>query len=339
MAGSDGGAGNAAARGTGRAIVGGRRPFRFGVIGEGVRDREGLLATARAAEAAGYDTFLLRDHLIAEPFGPQLAPLVALAAVAGTTARLRLGTLVLANDFRRPAVLAKEAATLDLLSGGRFELGVGAGWLREEYGRAGIPFDAAGVRVGRFGEGVRALKGLLGGGAASFAGSHYALDALETFPGPTQRPRPPILIGAGSRRMLGIAGREADIVGILTSSVASGTLASDPAGMGPAAVEEKLGWVRAGAGARFGEIELSLVPSIVVAGDERAAAARFAAERGWDGVGVDETLAMPSVFVGTVERIAGEMRARRERYGFSYYVVSDAALTAFAPVVAALAGT
>ena len=317
----------------------GARPFRFGVIGEGVRTREGLLAAARAAEAAGCDTFLLRDHLIAEPFGPQLAPLVALAAVAGATERLRLGTLVLANDFRHPAVLAKEAATLDLVSGGRFELGIGAGWLREEYGRAGIPFDAAGVRVGRFEEGVRALKVLLGGGAASFVGKHYALDGLETFPAPVQRPRPPILIGAGSRRMLGLAGREADTVGILTSSVASGTLESDPAGMGPAAVEEKLGWVRAGAGPRFEEIELSLVPSVVVARDERVAARRFAAEQGWDGVGVEEVLAMPSVFVGTVERIAETMVRRRERYGFSYYVVSNGALTAFAPVVAALAGT
>jgi alkanesulfonate monooxygenase SsuD/methylene tetrahydromethanopterin reductase-like flavin-dependent oxidoreductase (luciferase family) len=134
--------------------------------------------------------------------------MVALAAAAGATRTLRVGTLVLDNDWRHPVLLAKEAATLDLLSGGRFEVGIGAGWLREEYRRAGMPFDAPGVRVGRFEESLRVLKGLLAGPAFTFAGAHYSVTGLEGFPRPVQRPRPPILVGAGSKRMLGIVNRD-----------------------------------------------------------------------------------------------------------------------------------
>jgi probable F420-dependent oxidoreductase len=182
-----------------------RRPFRFGVLGERIRSCDGLLAQARRAEALSYATLLLRDRFMREPFGDQLAPMVALAAAAGATRTLRVGTLVLDNDWRHPVLLAKEAATLDLLSGGRFELGIGAGWLGEEYRRAGMPFDAPGVRVGRFEESLRVLKGLLAGPAFTFAGAHYSVTGLEGFPRPVQRPRPPILVGAGSKRMLGIA--------------------------------------------------------------------------------------------------------------------------------------
>jgi len=167
------------------------RPFRFGVLGEHARTPGALVGTARAAEAAGYVTFLLRDHLVAEPFGHQLAPLVALATVAAATTTLRVGTLVLANDFRHPAVLAKEVATLDVLSGGRFELGIGAGWLRDEYARAGLGFDRAGVRIDRLEEALRVLKDLLGGGPVTVEGDHYALAGLANFPRPAQRPRPP----------------------------------------------------------------------------------------------------------------------------------------------------
>ena len=137
----------------------GQRPFRFGVVGEGIRSGEQLAAEARRAEALGYATLLLRDHFVPEPFGDQLAPTVALMAAAGATRTLRLGTMVLDNDYRHPVLLAKEAATLDLLSGGRFELGVGAGWLRDEYERAGMRLDAPGVRVARLGESLQVLKG------------------------------------------------------------------------------------------------------------------------------------------------------------------------------------
>ena len=314
------------------------RPFRFGVLGETLRSREDLVETARAAERLGYATFLIRDHFVAEPFGHQLAPLAALATVAAVTETLRIGTLVLDNDYRHPVVLAKEAATLDLLSGGRLELGLGAGWLRAEYEQAGIPFDRAGVRIDRFVEGLRVLKGLFADGPLTFAGDHYAIAGLDSFPRPVQRPHPPILVGAGGRRMLTIAAREADIVGILTASVASGVLSSDPAERSAANVEQKVEWVRQAAGDRFPEIELSLVASVALAVDARPAAERYARAQGWSGVPVEQVLDMPSVLAGPVDQIVEQLRARRERFGFSYYVVSDRVMADFAPVVARLAG-
>jgi probable F420-dependent oxidoreductase len=316
----------------------GPRPFRFGVIGEGIRSAGELLAEARRAEALGYSTLLLRDHFVPEPFGDQLAPMVALAAAAGATRTLRVGTLVLDNDYRHPVLLAKEAATLDLLSGGRFELGMGAGWLREEYRRAGMPFDAPGVRVGRLEESLRVVKGLLAGPAVTFKGGHYTVDGITGFPAPVQRPRPPILVGAGSRRMLGIAGREADIVGILPRALPAGTISGDLSERSAAAVAEKVGWVREAAGERFGEVELSMVVSVRLARDHREAAERLAAEQGWGGAAAGRVLEMPSVFLGSVERIVDQMQARRERYGFSYHVVSDGAMDTIAPVVERLAG-
>jgi probable F420-dependent oxidoreductase len=220
------------------------RRFRFGVVGEGIRSGEQLAAEARRAEALGYATLLLRDHFVPEPFGDQLAPTVALMAAAGVTRTLRLGTMVLDNDYRHPVLLAKEAATLDLLSGGRFELGVGAGWLRDEYERAGMRFDAPGVRVARLEESLQVLKGLLAGSAFAFSGVHYTVAGLESFPRPVQRPHPPILVGAGSRRMLGIAGREADIGGILPRALPNGTISEDLSERSPETIDRKLDWVR-----------------------------------------------------------------------------------------------
>jgi probable F420-dependent oxidoreductase len=314
------------------------RPFRFGALGERIRSGEELVATARRAEALGYATLLLRDHFVPEPFGDQLAPMVALTAAAGATRTLRVGTLVLDNDYRHPVLLAKEAATLDLLSGGRFELGIGAGWLREEYRRAGMPFDAPGVRVGRLEESLRVLKGLLAGGPLEFAGAHYAVTGLEGFPPPVQRPRPPILVGAGSRRMLGIAGREADIVGILPRALPDGTISEALSERSPATIAEKVGWVREAAGDRFDRVELSMVATVLVAADHAAAAERLAVEEGWGGGAAERVLEMPSVFLGPVERIVDQLQARRERYGFTYYVVPDGAMEAVAPVVERLAG-
>src|SRR5262250_1143445 len=146
------------------------RPFRFGLLGESVRSAKELVETARRAEEAGFATFLLRDHFIEEPFGHQLAPLTALATVAGATSRLRVGSLVLANDYRHPVVLAKEVATLDALSGGRVELGLGAGFSQAEYAQAGLRFDSPGVRVDRLEEALRVLKGLFAAGPLTFAG-------------------------------------------------------------------------------------------------------------------------------------------------------------------------
>ena len=199
-------------------------------------------------------------------------------------------------------------------------------------------YDSPGVRIGRLAEGIAVLKGLFADGPLTFAGEHYAIEGLEGFPKPTQRPHPPILIGGGNRRILRLAGREANIVGILTTSVATGTVVDATDERLPAAVEQKIAWVREGAGERFPGIELSLIPTIIIDDDRRGRAERLIAERGWSGVTVEEVLAMPSLLIGTVEEIAGDLVARRERYGFSYYIVADGEMEEFAPLVGRLAG-
>jgi probable F420-dependent oxidoreductase len=313
------------------------RRFRFGVIGEDIRTREQLVAEARRVEALGYSTLLLRDHLVSEPFGEQFAPMVGLMAAAAATSTLRVGTLVLDNDYRHPVLLAKEAATLDALSGGRFELGLGAGWLRDEYERAGLSFDPAGVRVDRLHESIRILKLLLSGSSATVKGNHYSVTGLATFPGPAQRPHPPILVGAGSRRMLGIAGLHADIVNILPKALPNGTISDDLSERSPATVARKVGWIREAAGERFGELELGMVASVAIGEDGQRVAERLAVERGWGAAAAERVLEMPSVLAGPVERITDELPARRERLGLSYYIVSNADMDAAAPVVERLA--
>jgi probable F420-dependent oxidoreductase len=316
-----------------------KRTFRFGVVGEGIRSGPELVATARRAEELGYDTLLLRDHFVAAPFGDQLAPMVALMAAAAATRTLRVGTLVLDNDYRHPVLLAKEAATLDLLSGGRFELGIGAGWARDEYERAGMAFDPPGIRVDRLEEAVRVLKGLVAGSALTFPGHHYSVTELQSFPMPAQRPHPPILIGAGSGRMLSIAGREADIVGILPRALPDGTISDDLQERSPAAIAQKVEWVRQAAGDRFGQVELSAMVSVVVADNHHKAAEQLAVERGWGSEAAGAILEMPSILVGSVDRIADDLQARRDRFHLSYYVVSDEDMEAFASVVDRLTGT
>ena len=314
------------------------RPFRFGLLGENVRSAKELVDTAHRAEEAGFATFLLRDHFIAEPFGHQLAPLAALATVAAATTRLRVGTMVLCNDYRHPVLLAKEVATLDLLSDGRFELGLGAGFSRPEYEAAGLPYDPAGVRVDRLAEALQVLKGLFGATPCTFAGRFYTVTHLDAFPKPVQQPHPPLLVGAGGRRMLAIAAREANIIGLQTASLGTGRITSDASGLLAETIAEKIGWVRQEAGARFDQIELSILASVVAAEDRRAAAERLVRERGWDGLPLERVFEMPSIFIGSVARIVDEMQARRERYNISYYVVRDGQLEMVAPIVACLAG-
>jgi probable F420-dependent oxidoreductase len=315
------------------------RPFRFGVFGEHARSPEALLSTARRAEDAGYSTFLIRDHFIEAPFGHQLAPLAVLTAVAAATTRLRVGSLVLSNDYRHPVMLAKEIATLDVLSNGRVELGLGAGFSKAEYDGAGIPFDPPGVRVGRLEEAIHVLKGLFGEGPLTFVGKHYVVTSLDGFPKPVQDPRPPLLIGAAGKRMLSIAAREADIIGFQTVSTANGTMADDPCGRLAPAVAQRVEQVRQVAGGRFGEIELSMVATVVFTEQRSQAAERLARDRGWKDISAEQVLEMPSIFIGSLDHIVDEMRDRRERYGFSYYVVLDQAMDKVAPIVARLVGT
>lgn len=315
-----------------------QRPFRFGVICERMDTHLAWVTMARQIEQAGYATLLLRDHFVAEPFGDQFAPLVALMAAAAATSELRVGSLVLDNDYRHPVLLAKEAATLDVLSQGRLELGLGAGWARDEYEQAGISFDSPGVRVSRLQETLQILKGLWSAEPLTFPGAHYHIDQLKGFPRPVQRPHPPLLVGAGGRRMLELAAREADTIGFLMGDYSTGVGIDDPRTRLESAVEQKLAWVRQAAGERFKSLELSLVLTVVITGKRQEAAERIARARGWKDVSAQQILQMPALVIGSVEQIVEQLCWRRERYGFSYYIVTDRQVQHCAPVVARLAG-
>jgi probable F420-dependent oxidoreductase len=314
------------------------RVFRFGVINEQMSSRADWVAQARQVEELGFATFLIRDHFVPDYFGDQFGPVAALMTAANVTQTLRIGTLVFDNDYRHPVLLAKEAATLDLLSDGRFELGLGAGWLRVEYGQVGIPFDPAGIRISRLEEAIQIIKGLFAEEPLTFSGNHYTIAGLNGYPKPAQRPHPPLLIGGGQKRMLMVAGREANTVGIMTTSVASGALSDDPQERLAPSVAQKVEWVRQGAGDRFDQVELSTVLSPIITDHRRRQTEQFIREHGWVGITVEQVWEMPTVFIGSVEQIVEDIQRRREQYGFSYYVLADEDMETFAPVVARLAG-
>jgi probable F420-dependent oxidoreductase len=258
-------------------------------------------------------------------------------AAADATETLRIGTLVWCNDYRHPAVLAKEAATLDLLSDGRLELGLGAGWMTTDYVQAGIPLDPPGVRIERMTESVDILRGLFTPGPVEHHGRHYTIDGLEGSPQPVTPGGPPLLLGGGGPRMLRTAGRLADIVGV-NPNLAPGAITAETAQDATAErYDQKLAWVREGAGSRFDQIELQVRTFIVSVTDDRKGVSEALSA----GLGMtpEEGLASPLAMVGTPAQIAEDLRERRERWGFSYVVVAVEELDAFAPVVAELAGT
>jgi probable F420-dependent oxidoreductase len=308
------------------------RPFRFGIQLVTAPDGAAWAAKARRAEELGYSTVFLPDH-----FDDQLAPVPALVAAADATTDLRVGALVFDNDYKHPVVLAKEAATIDLLSGGRLELGIGAGWQRTDYDRAGIPYDPPGVRIDRMEEALPILKGLLAGETVDVTGEHYTVSGLTGTPLPVQRPHPPLLIGGGGRRVLSIAAREADIVGI-NVNLAAGEVGPDAGPNATAeATAEKVGWVRDAAGDRFDDIELNVLVFFAVVTDDRAGTAEAMAH-GFN-VSADQALRIPHAVVGTVDEICADLEERRDAFGLSYVVFSQDAMEAMAPVVARLAGT
>ena len=310
------------------------RPFRFGLEVRPAASKDDWAAKARRAEDTGYAILLLPDHL-----GDHFAPGPALMAAADVTTTLRLGSYVFDNDFRHPVVLAKEAATIDVLTGGRFELGLGAGWRASEYQQAGIPFDAASVRVERTEETLRIIKGLFSDGPVDFTGKYYTITHLEGFPKPVQRPHPPILIGGGSKRMLSIAGHEADIVSLNFRARESGRV--DMTSM-----EQKLTWVRQAAGDRFNDLELNLHTFAVVVTDRPQEAAQqvatfmraFIRATEGDAITAEQVLASPHFLIGSVDQISEELLSYREKYGISYITVHEKDMDAFTPVMARLAG-
>jgi probable F420-dependent oxidoreductase len=309
------------------------RPFRFGVQANGSGDRAEWTELARRIEANGYSTMTMPDH-----FADQLAPVPALQCAADATTTLRLGALVYDNDYKHPVVLAKELATMDVLSDGRVEIGLGAGWMRSDYDQSGISYDPPGVRVDRFIEGLAVVKGALAGEPFSFHGEHYRIEQLCGTPRPIQTP-PPVLIGGGGPRVLRFAAREADIVGInatLTSGAIDGSTFES---MTAAAVDSKVALVRdtAVAAGRAAEIEMNIRAFMVIVTDDASTAYEDLAR--FTGAPVEVIRDSPFALVGPPSKLIEDLRARRERWGFSYVIVGQGEVDSFAPVVAALAGT
>jgi len=308
------------------------KPFRFAVQTHSAADPKAWRDRARHIEALGYSTMYIPDH-----FGDQYAPLVALTVAAEATDTLNVGALVFDNDYRHPVVLAKEIATLDLISAGRVECGIGAGWLKTDYDESGMAYDSPGVRVSRMEEGIAVMKALWSEGTATFKGEHYTVINAQGLPRPHTTPHPKILIGGGGKRVLSIAAREADIVGV-NPNLKSGYIGPEVAES--AKVEyfhERLGWVRDAAGGRFDELELQVLTFVAQIVPNRRE--MFENLAPLFGITADEAEQVPLVMVGTVDEICDTLRQRRETFGFNYIVVQADAYEAFAPVVAKLAGT
>jgi probable F420-dependent oxidoreductase len=308
------------------------RPFRFGVQLAGPADARAWVEQARTIEDLGYSTVTMPDH-----FTDQLAPMPALSAAAAVTTTLRIGALVFDNDYKHPVVLAKELATQDVLSGGRVEVGLGAGWMASDYLAAGMPYDRPGVRIDRFEEALVVIKGAFADGPFSFAGEHYTITDYDGQPTPVQRPHPPILIGGGGPRVLSVAARQADIVGI-NGSLTAGVVGPEAiATMTLEAVVDKLAVVRRAAGDRIDDIELNIRTFFVSVTDDRAT--RLGDVAAMIGVDPEMVAASPFALVGSTDTIADELVRRREELGFSYIIVGGEDIETFAPVVARLAGT
>jgi probable F420-dependent oxidoreductase len=269
-------------------------------------------------------------------FDDQLAPVPALMTAANVTTTLRIGALVWDNDYKHPAVLAKELATMDVLSDGRLELGIGAGWMISDYEQMGIPYDAAKVRIDRFVEGLKVIKGAMAEGAFSFSGDHYTITDYNGTPKPVQAPCPPILIGGGGKRVLSIAAREADIVGINATMSAGVVGLHTFSTMTAEVVDEKVAIVREAAGARFNDIELNVRAFLVnITDDAKQAASGIASMLGVEQQMVEDS---PFALVGPTSKLIEDLLERRERWGFSYIIVGADDVDSFAPVVAALNG-
>jgi probable F420-dependent oxidoreductase len=307
------------------------RPFRFGIQAASVPPGRSWPDLARQVEDLGYSTLTVSDHL-----DDQLAITPALMAAADATTHLRLGSLTYCNDYRHPVVLAAETATIDLLSDGRLEVGLGAGWMNTDYDQSGIPFDRPSVRIDRLAEALEIVVGLWGDEPCTVDGHHYQVRELDGRPKPRQRPRPPILVGGGGRRLLSLAGRVADIVG-LNIALGSGRIDETAGPTATAAsTTEKIGWVREAAGERFDQIELQVRVHLAAVTDDRAGLAEAVAPS--FGLTPEEALVSPHALAGTVDQIVEQCLERRERYGITYIGLGLDAMEAMAPVVAQLVG-
>jgi len=307
------------------------RRFRFGIQLSNAPSGADWAALARQAEDLGYDTLFMPDH-----FGDQLAPVPALMAAADATTELKVGALVFDNDYKHPVVLAKELATIDVLSGGRLEVGIGAGWMQTDYDQSGIPMDPPGVRVSRMEEGIAVIKGCFAAGPFSYKGAHYTISDYDGLPKPAQTP-PPFLIGGGAKRVLSIAAREAQIVGI-NPSIHSGRVDTAAAQNGAAEeTDKKLAWVKEAAGDRYADLEINMLQFAGIITDDRKGTAEMMAPL--FGLPAEELGTYPHACIGTTDEIVESLEARRERWDVSYIVFQGDTMDPMAPVIAKLRGT
>jgi probable F420-dependent oxidoreductase len=306
--------------------------FRFALQASKAASPAAWRALARKAEDLGYSTLYVPDHL-----DDQWAPMVAATVAAEATTALRVGTLVLDNDFRHPVVLAKEAATLDIVTGGRFEFGIGAGWMTTDYEQSGITMEKPSVRVARLAESLEIMRTMWRDGSATFTGDHYRVTGAAGTPVPTTPGGPPLVIGGGGRRILTLAGEYADIVSIVPSLTAGYV---GPEVAAESVVEkyaDRVRWAREAAGERAGELEFQCwTVAVQVVPNAEDVIASLASV--FD-LTPDQLRSAPLALIGTVEEITEILRARREELGFSYVVVHEAEMDALAPVIAELAGT
>jgi probable F420-dependent oxidoreductase len=292
------------------------RPFRFGLVAAYASSRSVWVSIARQAEELGYSTLLIPDRTSAGI----LAPMPALAVAAAVTTTLRVGSYVFCNGYRHPVLLAREAASLDLLSDGRFELGLGAGVSSSEFEQMGIPFTSAGTRVGHLEETIQMIKQLLTEETVNFSGKYYTVTELKGNIRPVRKPHMPILVAGAGERMLKLAAREADIIAIGSKITAHGADPTD------ASLEQKIAWIKEAAEQRFADLELSQTIYDLEITDSEAPVSQMGG--GW---------AIPKRLL-TTEQAVVHLLEQRERYGFSYLQVSAQQMENFAPVLARLAG-
>ena len=305
------------------------RPFRFAITATRAESGDAWRAKARRIEALGYDTLLVTDHLT-----QQLAPMPAMAAALEATTHLRVGSYVFANDYRNPVMLAKEIATLDVLSGGRVEFGIGAGWYQRDYEMLGLPYDPPGVRIARLREAVRLIDHLFIEDTVDTSGAFYTVHGARVLPKPVQRPRPPLMIGAGGRRMLRFAARHADIIALNPRFDANGQPVV--ADLLTGEVERKLARLRDEAGARLDQVELNVFIIDAGVGDEPRSLFDALAIRLKSAA--SQLVDSPFFLYGSTADLKRLLLERRERLGITYYGLPEKAMEPFAPLVRELRG-
>lgn len=283
------------------------------------------MAFAQRVEALGFDSLVIADH-----FGARFAVAPALVLAAEATTTLRVGSLVYDNDFRHPALLAQEIATIDSLTDGRFDFGIGAGWLKSEYDAAGLSFDPGRVRVDRLAEAVQIIKRLLRGNPVTFEGRHYRLHELAAGFKPVQQPHPPFVIGGGGRRLLTLAAEQADTISVMPRSRPDGRGLED-ADATDQAFREKIGWIRQAAGDRFDRLELNtLVQAVSITDNAVREAERLAPE--WE-LPAEALLHSPLLLIGGVDEIVEVIARRRDQLGITSLTVFEKDLESMAKVI------